>query len=151
MRSISFTLFLSLLLGLVAFGVVFALRKQQIDERHAHITAFDWFCEEFEISPDQRKKIEALHAAHFPGCEDHCVHYIDTRQTLARINQDPDLGRSPEHVEALRHLTELEQQADQEFIDFVYRVATEMDPASSRRYLHRMKGWLDRSSGTAGD
>lgn len=151
MRSVSLTLFLSLLLGLLAFGIVFVWRKVQIDERHAHITAFEWFCEEFEISPDQRRKIEALHAAHFPECEDHCIHYIDTRQTLARINQDPDLGRSVEHADALRHLTELEKQADQEFIDFVYRVATEMDPASSRRYLHRMKGWLDRSSDPACD
>lgn len=143
MRSVPFTILVSLLLGLLAFSGVYWWRIWQIDEQHAHLTAIEWFCREFEIDSSQREKIEALHAAYFPECEDHCIHYADTRETLAIITGDPKLDQSPAHVEALRRLSELEREADKEFIDFIYRVAGEMDPAASRRYLLRMKGWLD--------
>ena len=86
----------------------------------------------------------------FPECEDHCVHYADTRHTLAAINQDPTLDKNPEHEKAARQLAELEKEADKTFIDFVYRVAGEMSPGQSARYRQRMKGWLERADGYAG-
>ena len=100
MRSIFTTLAISLAVGLLAFGAVFLWQKNRIDEHHDHLSAFDWFCEEFDIDDAQRERIEALHIAYFPECEDHCIHYADTKQTLAEITADPDLDAHPEHVEA---------------------------------------------------
>jgi len=145
MRSFATTLIFSIALGMVAFGSVYLWNKHKIDEHHAHLSAFDWFCEEFGVSSEQRGKIEELHLAYFPECEDHCVHYADTKRTLAKITEDPNLDGHADHVEAARKLAELEKDADKKFIDFVYGVAAEMEPSASQEYLRRMKGWLDKS------
>ena len=146
MRTIAFTCLLSAILGLLAFGSVYLWNKHQIDEHHAHLSAFDWFCEEFDIADDERKKIEAIHVAYFPECEDHCIHYADTKETMAHIVNDPELDQYPEHAEAARKMARLEQEADKKFIDFIYSVAAEMDETQSQQYLRRMKGWLQKST-----
>ena len=138
MRSLPTTLILSAIVGLLAFGGVFLWKKSQIDHRHEHLDAFEWFCEEFKVDGDQRGKIEALHLAYFPECEDHCVHYADTKQTLSEITNDPGLAL-------------LKKEADKKFIDFIYSVAAEMDSDSSERYLQRMKGWLEKTTSIAGE
>jgi hypothetical protein len=145
MRNLLITLLLSALLGGIAYAAIFYWKKGRIDDLHAHTTAFEWFCEEFEVTGDQRAEIEALHQKYFPECEDHCVHYADTRHTLAVITEDPKLDNSPEHEDAARRLAELKKEADKRFIDFVYQIAGELDQAQSDRYLNRMKGWLQRA------
>ena len=50
-----------------------------------------------------------------------------------------------ERVRVARRLAELEKEADKRFIDFVYKVAGEMDAQQSKRYLQKMKGWLERA------
>ena len=146
MRSLGKALLLSGCLGIATYLLVFFWQKHRIDERHEHLTSFEWFAEEFGVTPTQLARIEALHTAYFPACEDHCVHYADTKNTLARITQDPALDQAPEHIAAARRLAELEKEADKEFIDFVYSVAAELNPEASTRYLRRMKSWLDRST-----
>lgn len=143
MRTLATTLVVSLLLGCLAFAAIYFWQKKQIDEHHAHLTAFEWFCEEFDVDQGQRDRIEALHTQYFPECRDHCVHYADTRHTLAEIIDDPELNKSVEHEEAAKRLAELAKEADKQFIDFVYKIAGEMTPDQSERYLRRMKGWLN--------
>ena len=147
-RKLAIAVLAACLLGGIAFAAIYYWQKSRIDERHAHLSAFDWFCEEFEVSGEQRERIEALHKEYFPECEDHCVHYADTQHTLAVITDDPTLDNSPEHRKAAAELAQLEKEADKKFIDFVYKIAGEMDEAQSKRYLHRMKGWLDRAGGS---
>jgi len=145
MRNIfSKTFLIALLVGGLVFAATFFWRKHTIDDHFTHLSAFAWFCEEFSVNPEQQSKIEALHQKYFPECEDHCIHYADTRETLAAINQDPRLDRSEAHRAAAERLSQLEQEADQKFIAFIYAVAIEMEPADSERYLSRMKGWLER-------
>ena len=131
------------MLGGLAFAAIYYWQKKQIDDHHSHLTAFEWFCEEFQINEQQRVQIEALHAEYFPECRDHCVHYADTRHTLAEITNDPELDQSIEHEDAAKRLAELAEEADKQFIDFVYKIAGEMAPEQSDRYLSRMKGWLN--------
>lgn len=146
MRSLFSTLVLCIVVGLLAFGGVYFWKKTQIDHHHEHLNAFEWFCEEFDVDLEQRQKIEALHLAYFPECEDHCIHYADTKQTLAEIIDDPGLDKHPEHAEAAEQLAQLKKEADKKFIDFIYSVAGEMGPKSSERYLQRMKGWLEKTA-----
>lgn len=143
MRSLLSTLLLSTVAGLLTFVGVYFWKKSRIDHHHEHLSAFEWFCEEFEVGREQRRRIESLHLAYFPECEDHCIHYADTKETLARIINDPGLDKHPEHTEAAVQLALLRKEADKKFIDFIYSVAAEMDPDSSERYLRRMKGWLE--------
>jgi Heavy-metal resistance len=149
--SLSKTVLIALLVGVLVFAATFAWRKHHIDEHIHHLSAFAWFCEEFAVSPAQQTKIEALHREYFPECEDHCIHYADTRETLAKINEDPQLDHSEAHREAAARLVQLEQEADQKFIAFIYAVAAEMDAVESERYLSRMKGWLEHSPALAGE
>jgi len=151
MRSLFKALLLSACLGFSAYLVVFFWQKHRIDEHHEHLTTFEWFNEEFGVTSTQRERIEALHTAYFPECEDHCIHYADTKRTLAHITDDPGLDQAPEHIDAARRLADLEKEADKKFIDFVYSVAVEMNPEASARYLTRMKGWLDQSTRIATD
>ena len=131
MQRTALTFLCSLILGMAAFASIDYWKKQRIDAHHAHLSTFDWFCEAFEVTPEQRGRIQALHQQHFPECEDHCVHYVGTRQTLTGITKDPKLDNSPEHEEAARRLADLERNADKQFIDFIYKIAAEMDPKSS--------------------
>lgn len=146
MRSILSILLAFVAVGLLSFGAVFLWQKSRIDHEHDHLTAFDWFCHEFAVSDAQREKIQALHLAYFPECEDHCVHYADTKKTLEEITADPGLDDHPEHEKAAEELSLLKKEADKKFIDFIYSVAAEMDPESSERYLQRMKGWLEKTT-----
>jgi hypothetical protein len=147
MRTIVVTIAGCMLLGMVSFGAIFYWQKQRIDHHHAHLTSFDWFCEEFGVTGEQRERIGALHTEYFPGCEDHCVHYAGTQATLAEITGDARLDMSPQHREAAERLAELEKEADKTFIDFVYRISAEMDSEESLRYRQRMKSWLDQAEG----
>ena len=133
------------LLGGIAYATIYYWQKSRIDERHAHLTGFEWFCEEFKVTGEQRERIEALHTEYFPECEDHCIHYADTLHTLALITGDPKLDNSPEHRKAAQELARLQKDADKQFIDFVYKIAGELGEVESKRYLKRMKGWLDRA------
>jgi len=143
MRNLTVTLIVSLLLGGLAFATIYFWQKKRIDDHNDHLTAFEWFCEEFQVDEHQRVRIEALHTEYFPECRDHCVHYADTRHTLAEITDDPELNKSVEHEDAAKRLAELAKEADKQFIDFVYKIAGEMSPEQSDRYLRRMKGWLN--------
>ncbi len=145
------TLLVCIVLGALAYAAMFFWKKSRIDHHHAHMTAFEWFCEEFAVTGDQRTRIEALHTEYFPECEDHCIHCADTRETLADITKDPELDNSPEHSEAARQLAQLEKEADKQFIDFVYRIADEMTSEQSQEYLRRMKGWLEKAGTRAGE
>lgn len=145
MKRLYLTILCSLLLGALAFAASFLWQKSRIDRAHSHATAFEWLSSEFGLSADQRARIETLHQEYFPECEDHCIHYTDTRHTLATVTNDPGLDNSPEHRDAAERLAELEREADKRFIDFVYQVAAEMDPEQSQRYLQKMKGWLERA------
>ncbi len=151
MKKLSLTALISVLLGLLAYSAIFLWQKGRIDQLHAHATAAEWLSSEFELDAAQRQRIATLHREYFPECEDHCVHYTDTRHTLATITDDPDLDNSPEHVLAAKKLAELEKEADKRFIDFVYKVAAEMNPAQSKRYLQMMKSWLEHTTGRGGE
>ena len=145
MRNLGATVIVSVLLGGIAYAAIFFWQKKRIDDHHAHMTSFEWFCEEFQVGAGEREKIEALHEAYFPECKDHCVHYADTSHTLAEINEDPQLNNSAEHEDAAKRLKELAKEADKQYIDFIYGIAAELDPDQSERYLQRMKGWLKLS------
>lgn len=145
MKNLALTALASLILGVLAFAASFFWQKGRIDRAHAHATAFEWLSSEFALSAEQRDRIEALHREYFPECEDHCVHYTDTRHTLAAVTEDPGLDNSPEHRAAAQRLAELEREADKRFIDFIYQVADEMGPEQSQRYLQKMKRWLERA------
>lgn len=145
MRRYTVTILCSLALGALAFAVSYLWQKQRIDRAHAHDTAFEWLSHEFGLNVAQSARIEALHQEYFPECEDHCIHYTDTRHTLAAVTNDPELDDSQEHRDAALRLAELEKEADKRFIDFVYKVAAEMDAEQSQRYLQKMKGWLERA------
>ncbi len=146
MKRLILTILCSLVLGALAFAASYLWQKNRIDRAHTHATAFEWLSSEFELSEGQSARIETLHQEYFPECEDHCVHYTDTRQTLAAVTNDPGFDNSPEHKAAAARLAELEKEADKRFIDFIYQVAAEMDSEQSQRYLQKMKG-LAREGG----
>ena len=137
---------IALLCGGITFVSAFYWKKGEVDDHHAQLTSFEWFCKEFEITSEQRLRIEKLHTDYFPECEDHCVHYADTRYTLIEITGESGLNNSPKQRDLEARLNQLEKEADKRFIDFVYKVAAEMDPMQSERYLRRMKGWLPSAS-----
>lgn len=151
MHKILSTLLISLGAGLSTFWAIFTWQKNDIDRHHDHQSSFEWFCEEFEVTAAQCEEIQKLHLEYFPECETHCIHFADTLQTLAEITSDATLDSHLEHVQAAAELVQLQKEADKKFIDFIYKIAAEMDPASGERYLLRMKGWLAKSPQFAGE
>ncbi|MFT5109766.1 MAG: hypothetical protein ACI9UA_005416 [Pseudoalteromonas tetraodonis] len=145
MKKLVLTILASVVLGALAYAGIFLWQKGRIDQAHQHETAFEWLSKEFVLTDEQSARIESLHKEYFPECEDHCIHYTDTRETLAKVTNDPGLDNSPEHKAAAERLTNLEKEADKRFIDFVYQVSAEMDQEQSKRYLQKMKGWLERA------
>lgn len=119
--------------------------RQRVDEAHAHFSGFDWFCQEFGVEGEAREKVEILHRAHFPECEEHCVHYADSIETLGMINEDPDMDGSPEHVAAAEAQRELEGKSVEVFREFIQEVAEVLPPEEAASYLERMGAWADPS------
>ena len=90
-------------------------------------------------------RIDALHKAHFPECEEHCVHYADSLRILGEINEDAEMDGSPEHLTAAEAHRELEGKSVEVFRRFVHDVAQELPPDAAERYLRRMGKWLETS------
>ena len=145
MKSLRVTIASSILLGGLVYVGLFHWKKARIDQRHAHLTSFEWFCREFHVYGEARDRIASLHQIYFPECEEHCIHYAGTRDVLAAALQDPTLDEDPEHIDAMHRLAHLEKEADKRFIDFIYQVAGEMIPTESSRYRKRMKGWIEHA------
>ncbi len=141
-RSSIVTAALAVAIAAAAYAGVYYVQKRQIAEEHAHLSSFDWFCAEFKVNEPEKKRILKLHEDYFPECEDHCVHYAESKKNLAEIHQDPNHSNNPEHIEALKRLQDQERDADKRFIDFVYAVSREMHPDNGTRYLKRMKRWI---------
>lgn len=145
MRSTGRLVILLITAGVVAVvisGLLYNLKREKVDNAHAHLTAMDWFCQEFQISDDLRPRVEALHTRYFPECEDHCVHYADSLATLSKINEDETMEGSPEHVAAMEEHQQLRGESNEMFKEFIERVADELPPDQAERYLERMGSWL---------
>jgi len=149
-RFLVICLVLALMLAVILSHLVAKCARQRVDDAHAHLSGFDWFCEEFRIEGEIREKVEALHRAHFPECEEHCVHYADSLETLGMVNEDPDMDGSPEHIAASQAHRELEGKSVEVFRKFIAEVAEVLPPEEADRYLERMGAWANPSKNSDG-
>ena len=88
-----------------------------------------WLTSEFQLSPEQASRIQALHDAYTPICAQHCASILDTKDRIADATS-PDLKAA-----AQAELEQLVATCHDSTQAHLQAVAAAMDPAQGVRYL----------------
>lgn len=111
----------------------------------------EWLRSEFKLTDSQFAKIKALHEAYRPKCDLMCQRIAEANAKLNSLIQN-NQTLSPEIEAALANRSEIERQCREAMLAHIYSVSAEMNPASARRYLDRMRPRMSQtplSSNTA--
>ncbi len=88
-----------------------------------------WLTQEFQLTPQQAQRIQALHAAYRPICAQHCAAILDTKAELATAETPAAKGQIEQRLSALKATCHDSTQAHLE------AVAAAMSPEQGQRYL----------------
>lgn len=99
----------------------------------------EWLRQEFHLSDAQFAKVEALHAAYVPKCDEMCRKIAEANARLEElVSQAHQL--SPEIAAAFDRATAVQADCRKQMLAHIYEVSAQMDPVQGRRYFALMKG-----------
>jgi hypothetical protein len=104
----------------------------------------EWLRQEFHLDDFQFKKIQTIHAAYAPLCDEMCRKIAETNSRLDRLILESK-SVTPELQAALKESSSLHEQCRERMLAHVYEVSMQMDPAEGGRYLRLMKSQVIRS------
>jgi Heavy-metal resistance len=99
----------------------------------------EWLRQEFHLSDAQFAKVQALHAAYVPKCDEMCRKIMEANARLEElVSQNNRL--SPEIAAAFDRAMAVQADCRKQILAHLYEVSAQMDPAEGRRYFALMKG-----------
>ncbi len=98
----------------------------------------EWLRQEFHLSDAQFKKIEALHSAYAPVCNEMCRRITDANSKLDRLVSE-NRGVTPELEAAIREAGSVQEDCHKQMLAHIYQVSAQMNPADAQNYLRLMK------------
>ena len=105
----------------------------------------EWLRREFALSDAEFAKIQTLHAAYRPTCDEMCRKIMEANTRLEQAIES-NSAMNPEVDEAMRMAAQVQQECRQAMLTHIYAVGAEMNPASARRYLALMKPRITQSA-----
>ncbi|HTX64537.1 MAG TPA: periplasmic heavy metal sensor [Opitutaceae bacterium] len=133
MRRLAAFLVLIVAVAAGAYGVTRYVNSRQPPEDQ-----WTWLRREFELTPAQLARIQALHAAYAPVCADHCSRIMAAQTRLTALIQ---AGRqdTPEYRAVLDQWEAVRRECNAATLRQLQAVAAAMEPAEGRRYLAMME------------
>ena len=98
----------------------------------------EWLRREFALSDAEFARIQTLHAAYRPTCDEMCRKIMEANTRLEQAIES-NTAMNPEVDEAMRMAAQVQQECRHAMLTHIYAVGAEMNPASARRYLTLMK------------
>jgi Spy/CpxP family protein refolding chaperone len=137
MKNLVLILFAALMVGFASFGVYYSWQKSTV----AHAIPFDelsWLRTEFDLTEEQMRQIEEIHAKYRPICEMWCgkVMAAQTRFEQLVLKADDFTG---EVDAALAEFSRVKEACHRSMLQHVFEVAAIMEPNQRERYLTRVK------------
>lgn len=102
-----------------------------------------WVTREFELTPAQAARVQALHDAYRPVCARHCAAILAAQAELAAA------GTPAERTAIAAHLRELTATCHNATLAHLEAVAAVMPPAQGQRYLALIQPRLSSHQHTA--
>ena len=99
----------------------------------------EWLRQAFHLSDAQFAKVQALHAAYVPKCDEMCRKIMEANARLDELVSQGH-GLSPEIAAALDRAMAVQADCRKQMLAHIYEVSAQMDPAEGRRYFALMKG-----------
>jgi hypothetical protein len=135
----------ALVLGVIAFyGSKFLTTQKLCNLVAAPNGGMEWLRQEFHLDDSQFNKIQTIHAAYAPHCDEMCRKIAETNSRLDRLLLESK-SVTPELQAALKESSSLQEQCRERMLAHVYEVSMQMDPAEGARYLRLMKSQVIRS------
>ena len=98
----------------------------------------EWLRQEFHLSDAQFAKVQALHAAYVPKCDEMCRKIMEANARLDElVSQGNQL--SPEIAAAVDRAMAVQADCRKQMLAHIYEVSAQMDPAEGQRYFALMK------------
>ncbi len=98
----------------------------------------EWLRREFHLSDAQFAKIEALHSAYTPVCDEMCRRIMEANSKLDRLlSQNREV--TPELEAAIREAGLVQEDCHKQMLAHIYRVSAQMNPVDGENYLRLMK------------
>jgi hypothetical protein len=129
----------ALAIGLLAFYACnfFATRELR-DMAQTPNGELQWLRQEFHLSNAQFKKIEALHSAYTPVCNEMCQRIMEANSKLDRLLSE-NREVTPEVEAAIRETGSVQDDCRRQMLAHIYQVSAQMNPADGQNYLRLMK------------
>lgn len=138
MKRLAFLALIAVALGFVAYALT-----RRMPTPTAPQNEVAWLVNEFRLTPEQAREIEALHAAYAPVCARHCAEIFTVRARLAELAHDGET-QSPEYLQAKAEMARLIDTCTRSTRAHLESVATVMPPEAAQRYLSLVEPKLSR-------
>jgi Heavy-metal resistance len=134
-----FTLVGALAAGVVAFwGTNFFGTRDLREIAKAPNGELEWLRQEFHLSDAQFRKIEALHSAYTPVCNEMCQRIMEANSKLDRLLSE-NREVTPEVEAAITEAGSVQDDCRRQMLAHIYQVSAQMNPADAQNYLRLMK------------
>jgi hypothetical protein len=128
----------ALVLGAATYFLCFRMATQPMRRIASVNNELVWLAAEFRLSPDQTKRVEALHSAYEPRCSAMCRRIAENNAQLDKLIAG---GRefTPEMERLLRESAKIQMECRRDMLQHIYAVAAVMPPAQGERYIGLLK------------
>jgi hypothetical protein len=129
----------ALVIGILAFCAYHFFATRELREMVAAPNGeMEWLRQEYHLSDAQFKKIETLHSAYVPICNEMCSRIAAANAKLDRLVSDSK-EITPELQNAIQEDGVVQGECRKQMLAHIYQVSAQMSPAEGERYLRMMK------------
>ena len=128
----------SLALGAATYFLCFRMATEPMRQMASAGNELAWLGSEFQLTPEQLKRIEQLHSAYEPRCMEMCRKIAGNNAELEKLIVE---GRqfTPDMERLLRASSEIQIECRREMLTHIYSVAAVMPSEKGERYIGLLK------------
>jgi hypothetical protein len=141
-------------LGAIAAAIIAFCGFHYFGTRELHEMAaapngeLEWLRREYQLNDSQLQKIETLHSAYAPRCDEMCRKIMEANSKLDRL-VSANREMTPEVREAIAEVGVVQEDCRKQMWTHIYEVSQQMDPPQGQRYLSAMKSRVIQSGLTS--
>jgi hypothetical protein len=128
----------ALVLGALACFLSFCIATSPVRKMASVDNELAWLAAEFQLSPEQTKRIAAMHAEYEPVCTEMCRRIAENNARLDRLIAE-NRGITTDMEGLLRESAEIQIECRKEMLKHIYAVAAVMSPEQRARYVGLLK------------
>jgi hypothetical protein len=121
------------LAGLAYFSVYYIGTAKQRELQNHENPELAWLKTEFGLTADEYIRIQELHYAYLPKCDEMCALVSEKNELLKKLMGNDDA--SEERARVLKETLSIRASCQEMMLNHFYKVSREMRPVARKRYL----------------